>query len=111
MKFWSGFDGNELEAARACIDGGWIPASAVVTREPSFQEYLAAEPAFAQLVMLAGGEHQIPYPSVPGGAMFRDEVTRAAEQAMYRGRAPEEAMRDAARHIRARLEELTGESH
>ncbi len=87
-KFWSGFDGHEAEAARACAEGGWIPASQAVVRQPEFQAYLRAYPDFALFVELAASRNQVPTPAVPGAAFFYDEIDRAAEDAMYLGVAP-----------------------
>ncbi|MFI4875026.1 MAG: extracellular solute-binding protein [Blastopirellula sp. JB062] len=81
MKFWSGL-GHEAEAAETCVDGGWIPVSAQVTREPKFQAFLKSEPLFAQFVDLAGSQHQYPVPVVPGGAFFNNEIKDVAEIAM-----------------------------
>ena len=36
MKFWSGFAGHESEAAETCRQGGWIPASQQVIKQPCF---------------------------------------------------------------------------
>ena len=66
MKFWSGFDGHEAEAARACAAGGWIPASRHVVRHPTFQQYLDRYPMFRTFVELAGSPRQVPTPAVPG---------------------------------------------
>lgn len=106
MKFWSGFGGYESEAARACVAGGWIPASPEVVREPAMEHYLNAHPAFRTFVDLAASPNQAPTPSVPGAAYFYDEILRAAEDAMYRGTPPRAALESAARRIRVRLKEL-----
>lgn len=110
IKFWSGFGGNEADAALACVEGGWIPASGRVVEQQVFQDYLDEHPKFAQFVELAGGENQIPTPSVPGASYLYTEIVRAAEEAMYRNRPPREALEAASRRIRRRLEELSRES-
>lgn len=83
MKFWSGFGGNEAEAAETCVAGGWIPVSQQVVEEPEFQQYLAGEPLFAEFVRLAGSENQFPVPIVPGAALLRREIETAGELALY----------------------------
>jgi multiple sugar transport system substrate-binding protein len=104
MKFWSGYGGREAGAARICIAGGWIPASGNVVRQPEFQRYLRENPAFETFVRLAGSPNQIPTPPVPGGPLIYDEVVRAAEEAMYKGRSPREALEAATLRIREHLE-------
>jgi multiple sugar transport system substrate-binding protein len=104
MKFWSGFDGHEAEAARACAAGGWIPASASVVRHPTFQRYLRDFPMFGAFVALAGSANQVPTPAVPAAQFFQDEIIRAAEDAMYKLTPPGEALENAARRVQARLE-------
>ncbi len=104
MKFWSGFGGHEAEAARACAAGGWIPASAQVVAHPKFQAYLAANPMFATFVELAGSPNQVPTPGVVGAQFLQDEVTRAAEDAMYKLVPPEEALRQITRRVQIRME-------
>jgi multiple sugar transport system substrate-binding protein len=103
MKFWSGFDGHEAEAARASAAGGWIPAAQAVVDRPEFQEYLDRHPPFRVFVDLAGSPNQFPTPVAPGAAYFYSEVVRAAEDAMYRGIPPREALTKASDNIRARL--------
>ena len=102
-KFWSGFDNHEAEAARTCAEGGWIPASSAVVRQPEFQSYLRTYPDFALFVELAASSHQVPTPAVPGAAYFYGEIDRAAQQAMYLGSAPREALERASQRVRARL--------
>ena len=46
--------------------GGWIPASKEVTREPAFQDYLQRYPLFATFVDLADSPNQVPTPAIPG---------------------------------------------
>ncbi len=104
MKFWSGFDGHEDEAARACTAGGWIPASQHVVEQPRFQEYLNRHPMFRTFVELAASPNQRPTPAVPGAQFFQDEVTRAAEDAIYRSLPAEQALTEATRRIQTRLE-------
>lgn len=88
MKFWSGL-GQEAEAAQTCVAGGWIPVSGEVVRQPEFQEFLQAEPMFAQFVELAGSDNQFPLPVVPAGAFFDSTIKNVAEQAMLRAAEPD----------------------
>jgi len=104
MKFWSGFDGHEDEAARACTAGGWIPASQHVVEQPRFQQYLNRYPMFRTFVELAASPNQRPTPAVPGAQFFQDEVIRAAEDAIYRSVPAELALTEATRRIQTRLE-------
>jgi multiple sugar transport system substrate-binding protein len=83
MKFWSGFGGQEAEAAATCAAGGWIPVSSSVVAHPVFQHYLADHPLFATFVRLAAGRHQVPRPNLPGASQLDRELWQAAEQAMY----------------------------
>ncbi len=104
MKFWSGFDGHESDAARACAAGGWIPASQSVVDHPKFQEHLHRFPLFRVFVELAASPDQVPTPAVPGAQFFQDEIIRAAEDAMYKLVPPRQALVDAVRRVQARLE-------
>ncbi len=109
MKFWSGFGGNESNAAQACVAGGWIPPSQHVVDQPLFQEYLTEQPLFAQFVELAGSPHQIPTPMVPGAPMFYDEITSVAATSMYRNQSsPAELLNQATAKIQQKLEESRG---
>ena len=103
MKFWSGFAGHEAEAARTCAAGGWIPVSRQVVSQPEFQRYLEAEPLFAEFVRLAGSEHQLPVPLVRGAALFRREIERIGEVAMYHDRSPAELLAEAERNVNGHL--------
>jgi multiple sugar transport system substrate-binding protein len=82
MKFWSGFGGHEDEAAKTCIGGGWIPVSAKVVEQPSFQRYLQSEPLFAEFVRLAGSERQYPVPIIAGAPLLKREIESVGEQAL-----------------------------
>ena len=106
MKFWSGFGGNETEAARACTAGGWIPASQQVVDEPEFQSFLAERPRFRTFVDLAGSENQRPIPSLPAAPLYKSEVNAAVQDVLYRGADPETRLRQAADRVRSRLSEL-----
>lgn len=105
MKFWSGFGGHEAEAARIAAAGGWIPASQRVVDQPAFEEHLREHPAFRTFVELAGSPQQRPIPVVPAAAFFQAAIHRAAEDAMYLGVPPREALKAAADEVRRRLEE------
>lgn len=106
MKFWSGFSGWEAEAAHTCVEGGWIPASREVVGQDEFQRYLRATPLFARFVALAGSPNQVPVPSIPAASTYYREVIRAAEEAMYRGRDPQQVLEQAADRVRRRLTAL-----
>jgi multiple sugar transport system substrate-binding protein len=82
MKFWSGFDGNECEAAQTNIAGGWIPVSGRVVEQQLFQEYLATEPLFAEFVRLAGSESQYPVPVIAGAPFLKREIESLGERAL-----------------------------
>jgi len=109
-KFWSGFDGHEPQAARHCAAGGWIPASQQVVAQAEFQRFLEDFPQFATFVALASSEQQIPTPVVPGAMYFYTQIVRAAEDAMYRGKPPREALDEATERVRRHLRELTVET-
>jgi multiple sugar transport system substrate-binding protein len=92
MKFWSGFAAdadeshrNEAEAARACIAGGWVPASQHVVDSPDFQTYLSTAPQFAAFVRLAASKNQIPVPTIVGAAYFRSEIEKAGRHGREHG--------------------------
>ncbi len=104
MKFWSGFEGHEAEAARACAAGGWIPASRHVVEHSTFQNFLHEYPLFATFVELAGSANQRPTPSIAGAQFYQDAVTRAAENAMYKLAPPAEELAQVTARVQARLE-------
>jgi len=82
MKFWSGLDGGEAEAARTCASGGWIPVSQKVVDEPLFRKFLKRQPLFAEFVKLAASENQFPIPVIPAASFFDREIKRVGAQAM-----------------------------
>ena len=104
MKFWSGFGGHEVDAARNCAAGGWIPASRRVVDEAEFQDYLRRHPLFAEFVELAANPNQRPTPAIIGAQYLQDEVIRAAEDALYKLTPPAEALRESQRRVQARRE-------
>jgi len=108
MKFWSGFGGNEANAAQTCVAGGWIPVSAAVADYPTFQAYLEHEPLFAKFVELAAQPNQIPTPVIPGAAYFQRTVNDAAATAMYVEASPDarQLLEQAASQIEARLDRI-----
>ncbi|HRX82722.1 MAG TPA: extracellular solute-binding protein, partial [Pirellulaceae bacterium] len=108
MKFWSGFGGNEANAAQTCVAGGWIPVSAAVADYPTFQAYLEQEPLFAKFVELAAQPNQIPTPVIPGAAYFQRTVNDAAATAMYVEGSPDarQLLEQAASQIEARLDRI-----
>jgi len=108
MKFWSGFGGNEAEAARIAAAGGWIPASQQVVEEPAFEEYLNEQPLFREFVELARSPKQVPTPAIPAAGYFQ-EIEMAAENVMYRGNDPRDELQQAADRVRRRLANARGE--
>lgn len=106
MKFWSGFGGNESEAARACVAGGWIPASSAVVDQPVFQNYLQAHPDFATFVRLAASKNQVPWPAIPVAQYYDDQLREAAMAAMYKGADPRTVLQEATRRVQQRLDEV-----
>jgi multiple sugar transport system substrate-binding protein len=110
MKFWSGFGGHKSDAAQTCIAGGWIPVSSHVVQQPSFQEYLAAEPLFAEFVRLAGSEHQYPVPIIPGAPLLKREIESLGEHALSDENADDAAqlLAEAERNVNAHLARQAG---
>jgi ABC-type glycerol-3-phosphate transport system substrate-binding protein len=109
MKFWSGFDGHESQAAEACAAGGWIPASRQVVQQPAYQQALERWPLLAQFVELAASPNQKPVPAVPVASQYYQEVVEAAQEVMYRGDDPRAALTRAAENTRQRLREVLDE--
>ncbi len=106
MKFWSGFGGNEAEAARACVAGGWIPASSEVVAQDEFQHYLEDHPDFATFVRLAASENQVPWPAIPVAQYYDDQLRQAAMAVMYEGADPRTVLEEATRRVQQRLLEV-----
>lgn len=106
MKFWSGFNGNEAEAARACVAGGWIPASEQVVQQEVFQQYLKDHPDFATFVHLAASKNQVPWPPIPVAQFYDDQLREAAMAAMYKGEAPKAVLQETTRRVQQRLDEV-----
>ena len=106
MKFWSGFDNHEAEAAAACAAGGWIPAAQAVINHPTFQHSLEQRPLMKVFVDLAASEHQVPTPPVPVAALYYDEVVAAAQDVLYRDADPRARLTTAANRVRSRLAEV-----
>ena len=104
MKFWSGFGGNEEQAAMTAASGGWIPASRHVVEQPPFQEYLRRHPNFRLFVELAESPHQRPTPAIPVQAYFYERVNLAVEEALSLSKSPQAALDDATRDVQARLD-------
>lgn len=107
MKFWSGFDGAESEAAVTAAAGGWIPASERVVRETAFASFLEERPLFRDFVRLAASPNQHPTPALPVASTYYREVVAAAQDVLYRGADPETRLQKAAERTRKRLEEAT----
>lgn len=108
MKFWSGFDGHAGEAAQICTEGGWIPVSPEVAGHPRFQQYLDEHPTFRPFVKLAASPHLQTTPSIPVQAYFFDRVNRAAQEAMYLEKTPQQALDEATDDIQQRLDAVRG---
>lgn len=89
IKFWCGFDGQEADAAKTCVAGGWIPVSQHVVDQPTFQTFLNEEPLFRTFIQLAGSENQYPVPVIPGAPYFNNEVKNLAESAMSSSSEPD----------------------
>ncbi|MBC8355367.1 MAG: ABC transporter substrate-binding protein [Planctomycetes bacterium] len=106
MKFWTGFDGNEANAAQTCVAGGWIPVSTAVANHPTFLNYLQQEPLFATFSELAAAPDQVPTPVIPGAAYFQRTVNDAAATAMYVEDAPSVTtlLEEAASRIQAHVD-------
>lgn len=105
MKFWSGFDGHEADAAKTAARGGWIPASAQVVKEPAFEQFLRANPLFGEFVELASSEAQQPTPALPVASGYYRELVAAAQDVLYRGADPKQRLKQAADRTRDRLRE------
>jgi multiple sugar transport system substrate-binding protein len=110
MKFWSGIAGHEADAAQACAAGGWIPVSQAVVEQPAFQTYLERNPDFRTFVELAGSPNQVPTPQIVGAPYLQDEAIRAAEDAIYGGADPGEALRAAQSRVEPQRRELVHEA-
>lgn len=106
MKFWSGFGGNEREAAITAAAGGWIPASRRVVEQPEFQSYLERHPNFRLFVELGDSPHQYPTPPLPVQAYFFERVNLAAEEALALEKTPQQALDEATRDIERRKKPL-----
>jgi len=109
MKFWSGFDGHEAEAAVACAAGGWIPASQKVVDQPAYQQALQRWPLLKTFVSLAASPAQLPVPSLPIASLYYHEVVQAAQEALYRGADPASSLQRAGNRVRQRLKEVLNE--
>lgn len=106
MKFWSGFGGNEAEAAVSAAAGGWVPASRHVVEQPAFQEYLAEHPQFRLFVELAESPNQFPTPAIAVQAYFYERVNLATEEALSLSKTPRQALDDATSDVQARLDAI-----
>ena len=82
IKFWTGMDGHQSQAATTCMAGGWIPVSQQVSESPEFQQYLQDHPLFARFVEFSQTE-QVPTPIIPAAARYYREVNNLVQRAMY----------------------------
>jgi len=111
MKFWSGFGGNEAEAATSCVAGGWIPASQRVVDEPAYQQYLIAQPLMATFVELAASTNQQATPMIPGAPYFYHRIMGVGGELMYGTGAsdsPHALLEKTTRDIQRHLDGLEG---
>ena len=106
VKFWIGLQ-NPQDAAKTCIDGGWIPVTQTVLEDEHFQAYLDEHPMFAEFVKLAQSEHQFPIPVIPGAPFFKRKVEQTAASVMVDLQTPvSELLDDSTRLIQQRLDEV-----
>ena len=105
MKFWTGFGGQEHQAAQTCIAGGWIPVASAVSQTESFQKFLVDQPLFATFVELSHSPHQVPVPVVPGAPFLKREVEQMAAVAMYKSEtaSPAELLKQTQSRVRRQL--------
>ncbi|MBA62683.1 MAG: hypothetical protein CMJ76_09995 [Planctomycetaceae bacterium] len=82
IKFWTGMEGHEKDAAKLCAAGGWIPVSKQVAESEEFQTYLNAHPLFARFVEFAATD-QVPTPLVPGANRYYREVNNLVQRVLY----------------------------
>ena len=111
MKFWSGFGGNEAEAAASCVAGGWIPASQRVVDEPAYQQYLIEQPLMATFVELAASTNQQATPMIPGAPYFYHRIMGVGGELMYGTGAsdsPHALLEKTTRDIQRHLDGLEG---
>ena len=110
MKFWSGFshekEGSEIEAARICSQGGWVPVSQKVVETERFEGFLEKKPLFRLFVELASSEHQHPTPALPVASFYYRELISAAEDVMYRDADPKQRLERCAERVRRQLAAL-----
>ncbi|QDT47012.1 maltose ABC transporter periplasmic protein [Symmachiella dynata] len=106
MKFWSGFDGHETEAAQTAAAGGWIPASPNVVTQPTFQTFLNKHPNFRLFVEQAHSPNQWPTPNIPVQAYFFERINQATEEALALKASPQQALDTATQDIQRRLDAL-----
>ena len=109
MKFWSGFGGTEARAAQGSAEGGWIPSSQRVVDQPAYQQAIEKYPLLQTFVELAASENQRPVPPLPIASIYYQEVVAAAQEVLYRGANPEQALRQAAATVRERFREMRNE--
>ncbi len=109
MKYWTGFSGNGIAAAKACAAGGWIPPSQEIVDQAPYQKALDEQPLLREFVTLAASPHQRPVPALAVSSFYYQEVVRAAQQVMYRGTDPQTELQEAAARVRQRLREVLDE--
>lgn len=81
-RYWCGWK-DPAAAAEIATWGGWIPASAAITREPAYQEYLRKNPHFRTFLEVAASPNVRTTPPVPVQAFYWDRL-QAAEDAALR---------------------------
>ncbi|MEL7500313.1 MAG: extracellular solute-binding protein [Planctomycetota bacterium] len=102
-KFWIGYQSTD-QAAKTCIEGGWIPVSQSVVESPEFKKYTDANPLFGKFVELASSPNQFPTPPVVGAAMFKRAVESASYDAMFTDKPIEEILQSTNQTIQQQLD-------
>lgn len=102
-KFWIGYR-DSVQAAKTCVEDGWIPVSSDVIDSKPFQAYLQENPMFAEFVRLAGSPNQFPTPQVVGAAVIRRTVESASYEAMFTEQKPKALFSSADQRLQERLD-------
>jgi multiple sugar transport system substrate-binding protein len=106
IRFWIGLS-DPAEAARTCVEGGWIPVSSAVFESPTFRQSLREHPLMAAFVDLAGSDQLFPYPRTRGAMYFRRSVEAAAARAISHPELPaREILREAQEQIQRQLDRI-----
>lgn len=100
IKFWCGAEGYAPQAARACIEGGWIPVLQTVIDHPRFQASLVERPLMRTFLAQGASPNQQPTPALPMAPFYYRELIAAAEDVVYRGAEPEARLARCAARVR-----------